>query len=894
MSFLFVSCVFVEGVRARQVSSSSLRIFASSVVCEDESDLPDWAGTSRPNISASTASRWAETHPGCEIDNSWDFQWGNQGVTDPGGDFVGEASGGWNTFDSYVDGYKYTTISGLTDITEIWVREVLKPDFIPFTHPTGNPYSAEFYCYSDIMDYDNYKQIEGPWLESCYFCVGFNVPEEDEPPPSVCEDDEDNDGDGLIDELDPGCWTDDTDQNTYDPSRESENQKPVITLTTSTVILSLNDTFDALSYQTALDHEDGDISSDTVASSTVDTATIGTYSVDYDVEDSEGLAAETKTLIVIVENGCVVRPQCSDEIDNDEDGFIDELDPTCCRVTEQGGECEYDPEIDDEENQRPVITLATSTVILSLNDTFDALSYQTALDYEDGDITSSTVASSTVDVTTVGTYSVDYDVEDSEGLAAETKTLSVIVESGYVVKPQCSDEIDNDEDGFIDSEDLTCCRVTEQGGECVYDPEIDDEENQKPVITLTGGNVSFTAGGSYTEQGATALDNEDGDITDDIVVDSSSINPNAVGTYTVTYNVEDSEGLSADEVTRSVSVTSGGGGGGGGCTNCGGGFVPQSIVIFDEEIEYIGEGKAVVSWKTNIPATSQVLYGDESIKSPTLPKLYGYDSSLEEDKKLKTIHEMTVSELDEETKYWFRPLSDNSRTIPVYGIELTYDLVVEEYIPQTPQCNYLLEYIRFGADNNPVEVKKLERFLNEFEEENLEVNGVYELVDFNAVERFQTKYLEDILSPWNHLKPTGYVYITTKKKINEIYCEKEFPLTGGQLKEIETYKYNGIGGPVSNIKPQVVSKSQISVDKNEYDVDENEYDVDENEYDIDEDEYDVNDNDYDVDNNDYDIPDDSLLIGANTENTEKVSVFAKIRSWLSDFFGSDDNSALAK
>ena len=95
-----------------------------------------------------------------------------------------------------------------------------------------------------------------------------------------------------------------------------------------------------------------------------------------------------------------------------------------------------------------------------------------------------------------------------------------------------------------------------------------------------------------------------------------------------------------------------------------------------------------------------------------------------------------------------------------------------------------MEYIKLGADNNSVEVEKLERFLNEFEGENLLVNGIYEQIDFDAVSRFQEKYLTVILSPWSHNKATGYVYITTKKKINELYCQREFPLTAEQEAEV--------------------------------------------------------------------------------------------------------------
>lgn len=84
-----------------------------------------------------------------------------------------------------------------------------------------------------------------------------------------------------------------------------------------------------------------------------------------------------------------------------------------------------------------------------------------------------------------------------------------------------------------------------------------EEENTPPVITLVGNNpVEVIQGNSYNDAGATAYDNEDGDITDDIVT-NNPVNTSILGTYIVTYNVEDSEGSSADEVTRTVNVVPG-------------------------------------------------------------------------------------------------------------------------------------------------------------------------------------------------------------------------------------------------------------------------------------------------------------------------------------------------
>ncbi len=90
---------------------------------------------------------------------------------------------------------------------------------------------------------------------------------------------------------------------------------------------------------------------------------------------------------------------------------------------------------------------------------------------------------------------------------------------------------------------------------------------------------------------------------------------------------------------------------------------------------------------------------------------------------------------------------------------------------------YLLEFIRFGRQNNPFEVLKLKIFLNSFEGFNLPLTPIYDLETFRAVEIFQQRYSSDILTPWGITAPTGYVYITTTLKINYIVCGITDPIT---------------------------------------------------------------------------------------------------------------------
>jgi len=81
-----------------------------------------------------------------------------------------------------------------------------------------------------------------------------------------------------------------------------------------------------------------------------------------------------------------------------------------------------------------------------------------------------------------------------------------------------------------------------------------------PVITLIGNNPqTITLGDAYTELGAKAEDNVDGDISGQIIIDDSAVNTDAVGSYEVTYNVKDDAGNTALEITRVVKVMAAGG-----------------------------------------------------------------------------------------------------------------------------------------------------------------------------------------------------------------------------------------------------------------------------------------------------------------------------------------------
>ncbi|TSD02569.1 MAG: hypothetical protein Athens071416_626 [Parcubacteria group bacterium Athens0714_16] len=405
-------------------------------------------------------------------------------------------------------------------------------------------------------------------------------------------------------------------------------------------------------------------------------------------------------------------------------------------------------------NSRPVLILTGGDLALNVGDTYVEPGF-TATDNEDGDITSSVVVSGSVNTSVAGVYTLTYNVIDSGSLSAIEQTRIITVNSVLV-------------------------------------------PNSRPVIVLEGNaSITITRGDSYTDLGATASDLEDGNITANIIK-TGAVDTSTVGTYTLRYNVNDSAGLSAIEVTRIVIVQnpivppvippvtppsppSGGGGGGGG------GIFIQKIVITNEKITKINDTTVLVSWTTNLPATSRVAYGIYSLNNDKLDlnkNDYGYGNTNVEYTALTYTHAMTVSGLTSGAVYYFRPNSLNSNSPRVIGIEL-----------KTPtgsvlgQCNYLLEFLKLDANNSPQEVTKLQIFLRNYEGfKNLNVTGVFDQETYSAVIEFQNKYKTDILLPWNHNEPTGFVYITTKKKINEIYCQKELPLSVAEKTEIERFK----------------------------------------------------------------------------------------------------------
>ena len=120
----------------------------------------------------------------------------------------------------------------------------------------------------------------------------------------------------------------------------------------------------------------------------------------------------------------------------------------------------------------------------------------------------------------------------------------------YIVRPDAASTGDKAISGSV---------MYRLGGGQLYSPPVTTAisylyYNPPPVITLTGSaEVTIECSSHYRDAGATAMDEPDGDLTSRIVV-TNPVNVDAAGEYTVRYNVTDSSGHAAVEVTRSVIV----------------------------------------------------------------------------------------------------------------------------------------------------------------------------------------------------------------------------------------------------------------------------------------------------------------------------------------------------
>ena len=151
-------------------------------------------------------------------------------------------------------------------------------------------------------------------------------------------------------------------------------------------------------------------------------------------------------------------------------------------------------------NSAPVIHATDKTI--TVGDTFDPKADVTATDEEDGDLTDKIIVEKNdVNTDVAGKYEVTYKVTDRKG-ATSRKTIIVTV-----------------------------------------NPKM-EPINAAPVINAT--DKTLTVGDTFDPKAdVTATDEEDGDLTDKIIVEKNDVNTDVAGKYEVTYKVTDRKGATS-------------------------------------------------------------------------------------------------------------------------------------------------------------------------------------------------------------------------------------------------------------------------------------------------------------------------------------------------------------
>ena len=253
------------------------------------------------------------------------------------------------------------------------------------------------------------------------------------------------------------------------------------------------------------------------------------------------------------------------------------------------GERDEDYDEDTDTSLPPVISLVgSSTINLEVGDTFTDPG-ATASDNIDGDLTSSITSSGTVDTATEGTYTIYYNVSDADGNIASVSrtvivsldlpptitltgsaTISILVGDTYIENGcVATDALDGDltssiiTSGTVDTSTVgtytlvysvsdSASNIVSTTRTVIVNSPLD---TTPPVITLIGSStINLTIGDTYTDAGATATDDVDGDLTSSITT-SGTVDTSTAGTYTISYNVSDAAGNAATVVQRTVIVS---------------------------------------------------------------------------------------------------------------------------------------------------------------------------------------------------------------------------------------------------------------------------------------------------------------------------------------------------
>lgn len=118
------------------------------------------------------------------------------------------------------------------------------------------------------------------------------------------------------------------------------------------------------------------------------------------------------------------------------------------------------------------------------------------------------------------------------------------IEEGYNALDNYDGDITDKVDAIIDKDNILYRVFDSSFNRTEVKRDIIHEDKINPSIELKGKRTIYIyEGNSYIEEGYTAFDNCDGDITDK-VVSTGNVDTNTIGTYNITYEVKDSSGNS--------------------------------------------------------------------------------------------------------------------------------------------------------------------------------------------------------------------------------------------------------------------------------------------------------------------------------------------------------------
>ncbi|WP_435625369.1 immunoglobulin-like domain-containing protein [Flagellimonas sp.] len=134
---------------------------------------------------------------------------------------------------------------------------------------------------------------------------------------------------------------------------------------------------------------------------------------------------------------------------------------------------------------------------------------------------------------------------ETVNITTTQETYSVVVTAGGFGAPDARVLFDlNAEAGLVNIDNVSLVVGGTSTGDSVA-----------PVITLNGDAVvNLIVNDTFTDPGATANDDTDGDISGNIMVGGDTVDTSVAGTYVITYDVSDAAGNPAAQVTRTVNV----------------------------------------------------------------------------------------------------------------------------------------------------------------------------------------------------------------------------------------------------------------------------------------------------------------------------------------------------